>query len=123
MLVSKFNIYRDYYHLPFTKIYWSKLVDLNIVQKNGMEVYECVCCNKHPLECDNKSSVKEYQKIQDFMDAEPDLFTFGDVGWVIRDTGWIRTDMFPRETSSTVWRIQRELANKAGFKMFRTPFM
>jgi hypothetical protein len=120
---KKYNVYKDYYQLPFTKIYWSKLVDLYIVKESGMEVYKCVCCVKHPLECENKESVREYQKIQDFMEAEPELFVFNDVGWVIRDTGYIRTDMFYRRTTETVWRIQRELANKAGFKMFRSPFM
>lgn len=92
-------------------------------ENNGVEIYKCKCCNKHPLECDNEASVKEYRKIQEFMDAEPGLFVYIDVGVVIKETGYIMTDQFNSKVCAAVWRIQRELAKKAGFKLLRTPFM
>lgn len=122
-MMKKFNLYRDYYKLPFTKIYWSKLMPLNIKKINDIEVYRCKCCDKHPTQCNNKASAKEYQKIQDFIEKESDYFVMSDIEFPIYDTGWIRVDLAGYKTASVIWKIQRELANKAGFKLLRTPFM
>jgi len=113
------NIYKDCYNLPFSKIYFSKMVDLYI-GKDGL--YKCVCCDKHPIKCSDKESAKEYQKIQDFMDAEDRLFGT-DVDYPIKETGYIRIDQHNRSTCRAVWKIQRELAKKAGFDLLRSPFM
>ncbi len=112
------NIYRDFYHLPFTKIYWSKLVDLEI-GKDGL--YKCVCCKKHPIKCENKASAKEYNKIQMFMDAE-DRLLGTDVDFPIKETGWIRVDQHGRNISQMVWKLQRELAKRAGFELLESYF-
>jgi hypothetical protein len=113
------SIYRDYYKLPFDKIYWSKLVSL-YVDSEGL--YKCCCCHKSPLDCKNQLSVNEYQKIQDIMNKE-NLLLGGDVDLPIYETGWIRVDQCGKTIANMVWKIQRELSKKAGFKLLKSDFM
>ncbi len=112
---KKYNIYRDYYGFDFTKIYWSKLVPLHI-NKNGL--YKCNCCNKHPLECENKASVAEYKKLQMVFDKSNLLGS--DIDVPIYETGYCRADL--NADVELVWKIQRKLANLAGFTLHRSSF-
>jgi len=125
------TIYRDYYSLPFTRIYWSRLLPIYVDRECGE--YRCECCRKLPHECDNEESAKEYQKILmlaetahekgaptdrgDYVNITP----FGNCYPVpLYETGGIRVDQHGRTIAQVVWKVQRELAKSAGFKLMRT---
>lgn len=108
----------SYHNLPFTKIYWSRLVNLYIGKD---KLYKCICCDKNPIECNNENSATEYRKINQFMNASRLFGT--DVDYPIYETGWIRVDQHGRDEARVVWKIQRELAKRAGFDLLRSQFM
>lgn len=112
---SKRNIYQDYYQFDFNKIYWSRLVPL-FVDKDGL--LKCCCCNKYPMKCDNKESATEYAKIQKVFDKS-DLLR-SDIDSPIYETGWCRADQ--NADVELVWKIQRKLAELAGFTLRRSSF-
>lgn len=111
------SIYELYYELDFNRIYWSRLVSIHI-DKNCGE-YRCNCCNKEPHKCNNIKSAKEYDKIRRIMEVEIG-FMNPNYLYPITQTGWLRADLFA--TSKTIWKIQRELAKSAGFKLKKSSF-
>ncbi len=115
---KKYNIYRDYYGFVFTKIYWSRMVFLHIDKESGL--YKCNCCNKNPLECANSKSVNEYKKLQMIYDISHEVLGCSQIDVPIYQTGWIRADNNLEAT--LCWKIQREMAKKAGFTLRRSSF-
>ena len=111
------NIYQDYFHFDFDKIYWSRLAPIHI--SNDGE-YRCDCCNKHPHECENKKSAAEYDKIRRIVDKEYEAFGVSSYLVPIRQTGYLRADLY--RDANLIWKIQRELANAAGFTLIRSSF-
>lgn len=111
------NIYKDYYHFDFNKIFWSKLAPIHIANDG---LYRCDCCNKYPHECDNKKSATEYEKIQQIVNISSDGFGVSSYLYPIRQTGYLRADLFYE--ANLIWKIQRELANAAGFELKRSSF-
>lgn len=112
------NIYRDYLGLNFNKIYWSKLSTIHISSSDGL--YRCDCCNKYPHECDNQVSANEYDKIRQVVDKETEGFGVSDYLVPIKETGYLRADLYP--DAYLIWKVQRELADKAGFNLHRSNF-
>ena len=112
----KYNIYRDYYNLPFTKIYWSRLVPIRI--KLGR--YVCECCNLPPHECKNERSAKEYDKIRQVVELDGEYFGVTSYVEPIRATGYLRADQI--KSHDLIWKIQRELAKSAGFTLSHSSF-
>lgn len=115
--MDKYNIYKDYFHFDFDKIFWSRLVPIHI-GSDGL--YRCNCCGEFPHECKNKKSAAEYDKIRQVVDRESDGFGVSSYLVPIRQTGWLRADHFA--DSHLIWRIQRELADRAGFVLRRSSF-
>lgn len=111
------NIYKDYFHFDFDKIFWSRLAPIHIASDGR---YRCDCCDKFPHECDNKKSATEYGKIRRVVDAEGDGFGVSSYLYPIRQTGYLRTDLFT--DANLIWKIQRELARVAGFELVRSNF-
>lgn len=111
------NIYRDYFGFDFSKIYWSRLVDIHI-DKDGL--YRCDCCNKWPHECDNKRSAAEYDKIRQVVHKDFEAFGVSSYLYPIRETGYLRADLHVE--APLIWKIQRELAKAAGFTLRRSNF-
>lgn len=111
------NIYRNYLNLNFDKIYWSRLAPIHIATDG---LYRCDCCNKYPHECNNKQSAAEYNKIRQVVDKESDAFGVSDYCTPIRQTGYLRSDLWA--DANLIWKIQRELAKAAGFELMRSSF-
>lgn len=115
----KWNTYKDYFHFDFDKIFWSRLAPIHIDDSD--DCYRCDCCNKYPHECENKKSATEYDKIRRIVDKEYEGFGVSSYLYPIRHTGYLRADLFA--DADLIWKIQRELANKAGFELIRSSFM
>ena len=111
------NIYKDYFNFNFGKIFWSRLAPIHIASDG---CYRCNCCNKYPHECSNKKSAVEYEKIRQIVDAESDGFGVSSYLVPIKQTGYIRADLF--YDANLIWKIQRELARVAGFELRRSNF-
>lgn len=111
------NIYKDYYGLQFTKIYWSKLASIHI--DRATSEYRCDCCGKQPTECNNQESAEEYKKIEKVID-KTDIWGSAGLNYPVYDTGWIRYDN--NSDARLISKIQRELAKSAGFKLRRSSF-
>ena len=114
------NVYRDYLGLNFNKVHWSKLVPIHIDIENGVEIYKCDCCNKYPHECNNKASAIEYDKIRQIVDKDYDAFGVSEYIYPIKQTGYLRADQHPN--ANLIWKVQRELASRAGFQLIRSDF-
>ncbi len=110
------NVYKDYFHFDFDKIFWSKLAPIHI-GNDGL--YRCDCCNKFPHECENKKSATEYDKIRQVVEKE-DAFGVSSYLSPIRYTGYLRADL--HADANLIWKIQRELARAAGFELMRSNF-
>ncbi len=110
------NIYKDFFGLNFSKIYWSRLAQIHIASDG---LYRCDCCDRYPHECCNELSAKEYEKIKKIVEVE-DGFGVSTYLCPIKTTGYLRTDQFC--DAYLIWKIQRELANKAGFVLRRSSF-
>lgn len=111
------NIYKDYLRFDFDKIFWSKLAPIHIANDG---LYRCDCCNKYPHKCDNKKSAQEYDKIRQIVDKEYEAFGVSSYLTPIRQTGYLKADLFA--DANLIWKIQRELADKAGFTLARSSF-
>lgn len=117
--MTAWNVYRDYFKFDFTRIYWSRLAYIHIDSNTGE--YRCDCCNKPPHECDDKRSAVEYDKIRRVVDKEENGFGVTSYLDPIRCTGWLRSDLFADK--NLIWKIQRVLADRAGFELIRSNFM
>lgn len=117
--MTNWNVYRDYFGFDFSRIYWSRLVYIHIDENTGE--YRCDCCDKLPHECDNKRSAAEYDKIRRVVEKEQDGFGITNYLCPIKQTGWLRADLFA--DAHLIWKIQRILADRAGFELIRSDFM
>lgn len=113
-----YNIYFDYFKLPFKRILWSKLVNLHVDKTTGR--YLCDCCNKHPMQCENNESAYEYSKINAII-KRTDSFSHNNVDIPIYETGYIRADL--HSEARLVWKIQRVLAERGGIILHKSPFL
>lgn len=111
------NIYKDYLHFDFDKIFWNRLAPIHVASDGR---YRCDCCNKFPHECNNKKSSTEYDKIRQVVDEESEGFGVSSYLYPIRQTGYLRADLFA--DANLIWKVQRELARVAGFELIRSSF-